>query len=409
MRISGAGTKKRIDAKRGSATVFIMIFMVSFVSMISVFINGSRNAAIEGSVESLGRLWASSILGEYDRNLYERFGLMGFYGTEDDISGKLDTYAECSFEGKSYIDAGECSARLYDHSLTIIDEFRKQVSVCGALSMCEVPYGEGSDKAIESDRSITDGYLLAMLPSEGRDDSTLLSRVRELFENNCGVSGVIEAGTDTYFADRYIRHYFHQMMSEPSDDSFLKFEQEYIICGRKSDKSNRRGIKARIVAVREASNLAYIETDEEKKALALAAAELAVTPALAPAMQQALLASWALAESINDYKILIHGGKVPFVKTKENWATDLDAADSEMPEDGFYIDNKCESGESYEDYLTLFITLMDSDVKYLGMMDLVQIDMQYGYYSEFFLKDYYTGLSYTIEVNGKDHEFGDEY
>lgn len=175
MRISGAGTKKRIDAKRGSATVFIMIFMVSFVSMISVFINGSRNAAIEGSVESLGRLWASSILGEYDRNLYERFGLMGFYGTEDDISGKLDTYAECSFEGKSYIDAGECSARLYDH------------------------------------------------------------------------------------------------------------------------------------------------------------------------------------------------------------------------------------------YLTLFITLMDSDVKYLRMMDLVQIDMQYGYYSEFFLKDYYTGLSYTIEVNGKDHEFGDEY
>ncbi|MGI6177071.1 MAG: DUF5702 domain-containing protein [Eubacterium sp.] len=386
-----------------------MIFMVSFVSMVSVFINESRSAAIAGSVESLGRLWASSILGEYDRNLYDRFGLMGFYGTEREISEKLDTYADCSFKGKSYIEAGNCAAHLYEYSLTDIGEFRRQVSICGAASICEEPACGISEEAIESDRSITDEYLLAMLPSEGRDDAALLSRVKNLFSGNSGVPDLLKAGTDMYFADRYIKHYFHNMMSEPSDDSFLKYEQEYLICGRKSDTANRRGVKVRIVAVRESANLAYLETDEEKKAIALAAAELIATPALAPAVQQTILLSWALAESVNDYEILIHGGKVPFVKTKENWATDFDSVNKEMPQDGFYIDNGCESGETYEDYLTLFITLMDTDVKYLRMMDLVQIDMQYGYYGNFFLKDYFTGLRYSIEVNGEEYEFEDEY
>jgi hypothetical protein len=42
-------------------------------------------------------------------------------------------------------------------------------------------------------------------------------------------------------------------------------------------------------------------------------------------------------------------------------------------------------------------------------MDLVQINMKYRYYRDFNLMEYYTGTRFSLEVNGKDHEFEDAY
>ena len=47
--------------------------------------------------------------------------------------------------------------------------------------------------------------------------------------------------------------------------------------------------------------------------------------------------------------------------------------------------------------------------KYLRMMDLIQMDMIYCSNGGFRIGDCYTGVSYTLEVNGEKHEFSDEY
>ena len=55
--------------KRGMVSVFVMIFSVSIISLAMLFIGGTRAKAISSSVESLGHLWAKSILGEYTDKL----------------------------------------------------------------------------------------------------------------------------------------------------------------------------------------------------------------------------------------------------------------------------------------------------------------------------------------------------
>jgi hypothetical protein len=42
-------------------------------------------------------------------------------------------------------------------------------------------------------------------------------------------------------------------------------------------------------------------------------------------------------------------------------------------------------------------------------MDLIQINMKYRYYADFNMMEYYTGVRFTIEANGKSHEFEDAY
>ena len=71
--------------------------------MTGAVINAAHIKAIDSSCKDLGRVWAFSILGEYDRVLRDRYGLYGYYGNEDLVREKLETYAECSFKRKTEI------------------------------------------------------------------------------------------------------------------------------------------------------------------------------------------------------------------------------------------------------------------------------------------------------------------
>ena len=66
-------------------------------------------------------------------------------------------------------------------------------------------------------------------------------------------------------------------------------------------------------------------------------------------------------------------------------------------------------GLNYDEYLMLMILSVNENVRLLRIMDLVQINMKYRYYRDFNLMEYYTGTRFTLEVNGKSHEFEDAY
>ena len=95
---------------------------------------------------------------------------------------------------------------------------------------------------------------------------------------------------------------------------FFKYELEYILAGKASDEGNLKSTRNRIIAIREAMNIAYINQNPQMRDLALTIAELISSPAAAPATQQALIAAWAYAESVNDYRLLVHGKKVPLMR-----------------------------------------------------------------------------------------------
>ena len=127
----------------------------------------------------------------------------------------------------------------------------------------------------------------------------------------------------------------------------------------------------------------------------------------AAATQKALLAAWALAESVNDYRLLLDNHKVPVMKSEVTWAIDLDSVIANTSDK--YVYTGVEQGETYEDFLRLFSSAMDGRVRLLRIMDLIQINMKYLYYHTFSLKEYSGGLRFQMTVNGVEHEMVKEY
>ena len=68
-----------------------------------------------------------------------------------------------------------------------------------------------------------------------------------------------------------------------------------------------------------------------------------------------------------------------------------------------------DEGESYEDYLNFFLYFMDERLKLMRVMDLIQINNRYLYYSDFLLRNYNAGVFFQMKLNGRYYEFNKNY
>ena len=395
--------------KRGMVSVFVMIFSVSIISLAMLFIGGTRAKAISSSVESLGHLWAKSILGEYTDKLYERYGIFAYKAKSPaEVDDKLNQLSEITFKGKRYIDCEGCNSSLYKYSLAELDNFQKQVNKAAVAEKQKNFKDVALDVYTPSDRMISNNAIVAGLPSKGRLSSFSLSNFINKIKEIDDIKDVLKGGKNELLQMKYMKNHFQSAVSQSEDDdSFFKYELEYILAGKTSDEGNLKSTKNRIIAIREAMNIAYINQNPQMRDLALTIAELISSPAAAPATQQALIAAWAYAESVNDYRLLVHGKKVPLMKDDDSWAVNLKSIiTNPNPE---YIDKNNEKGNTYNEYLQAMIFLTNKDNRLLRMMDLIEINMKYCYYGNFSISSHYTGIDYSMDVNGRTHNFSAEY
>ena len=124
---------KKTNRKKGSVTILIMLFFVTLVSMIMVFVSVSKDYAVKSTARELGLLWTNSILAEYDINLQERYNIFGFYGLEGNVEKKINYYAGESYSNKSNVTYKGCRAELYDYSLANVEMSGKQIVAVGNL------------------------------------------------------------------------------------------------------------------------------------------------------------------------------------------------------------------------------------------------------------------------------------
>lgn len=398
-----------MKSKKGTATVLICLFFVTLMSLISAYIGAAKATALSSAVKSLGSLWGESVMAEYDLNLYNRYGLFGFYGQPVDVTDRLDFYAIRSIGQKRYVDYGGSQVRLYDYSLVSFDVFKKQVVKTGKYSLKEETCKPEEMKRIPGSQVTTsETVLFDSLPSGGMSSAVNISQAIDVLKSVTDFRNLINNTSDAYFENRYIDCYFKSHINDGElGETYFSNEKEYIICGHKDDESNARAIKMRIIGVREALNTAFIIKNPSMCAQALAAAEVITPGPAAAATQKALIAAWALAESNNDYRLLIKGHSIPIMKTEATWAIDLESIVNNT-ENGVVFTG-VDKGENYDDYLLLFLYLMDERVKLLRVMDLIQINSRYLYYDSFLLKNYNAGLEYQLNVNGKKYEFNKEY
>lgn len=115
--------------------------------------------------------------------------------------------------------------------------------------------------------------------------------------------------------------------TKKKEGSCLDYQMEYILAGKSSDRENLKTVVNRLLILRETANFLYLLTDSSKKAeaeaLAMTLAAVILFPELKDLIKLSILIAWAYAESVNDVKILLEGGKVPLGKDSMSWNMSL--------------------------------------------------------------------------------------
>lgn len=170
---------------------------------------------------------------------------------------------------------------------------------------------------------------------------------------------------------KYAGNYIHN-----KENSFMKYQTEYILIGKESDLGNLKGVVNRLLLFREAVNFAYLCTDKEKcteaELVATAISTILFVPEAKSIFQTAILMAWSYIESIYDMKCLLNGGNVPLVKNKTTWVCNLEEVI--FPNQKKTTNNH--SGLKYEDYLRIMLCLADDKKTTLRMMDIVEMDIR---------------------------------
>lgn len=399
-------------------TIYVLLFATALISLATFYIYAAENELVKAGAYALGDLWADSILGEYDTELYSKYGIFAYYGDEGLVGNKLQYLIDYTFKEKSYACCNVEDVSIYDYSLAKTDNLLEQIRVVSTLDTVIDATGMSSDDELvryddgsgnsASPRAITNQSTLNSLPSSGRTNDGLLDRAGEFLKSFSSVKDIVRAGTDEFLINKYIQSKFRNAYyaKEGSDGYFLA-EQEYVVAGRNSDEQNRKAVRNRIVAMREVMNIMYIESNFEMKEMILAAA-MVITGGYAPEeAAAAITAAWALAESVNDYELLIHGKPVPVMKTESSWAVSLENVIENIGSS--MIDTGNRSGDTYNDYIVYMLCLLDDNTKLLRIMDLIQINMRYNYRDDFLISDHYVGVNYAMNANGERYEFEAKY
>lgn len=402
-----------IKNKNGSLSIYLAIFFVVIISASVIFIQETKSRAIESSAKSLASVWLISELGKYDRPLYDRYGIYGIYGNSEEIVKDVNYMARYSFKDKSFIDYQGSEINLSSNSVANPAIFKKEIIKASTSEKFKEYFQNKNDEKNQGqlDENRIEGKvynqaIIGDLPSNGIKSSISLSGFVSKFEGVNSISSLIKKGSEEFLVDTYANAFFKNYMSDNNlGDTVFSNEIEYVICGKNEDEKNRKRVKHYIVAIRQIANTLSISSNPDMKERIKAVASL--TGGAEVATEVLLTEAWALAESENDYQILIRGGKVPLKKTSQQWATQIENIAKGIM-DG-YIEMNYTDGESYTQYLDLFLFMMDEDVKLLRMMDLIQLNMKLNHYDDFLLKEYYVGLDLIIKINNREVTVSKKY
>ena len=184
----------------------------------------------------------------------------------------------------------------------------------------------------------------------------------------------------------------------------LSYEWEYVLNGKSSDIENLEATVVKLLAQREAANLAFLINDSAKlteaESISTAICAGLAMPALIEPVKWGIVAAWAYLESVLDVRLLLAGGKVSVIKSKEEWTSNILLLPNYM--DTSVMAKDSGKGLSYEDYL-MAMTLISS-VEKLGIRGLELIEnslKQNDDYSEIRIENfaYYIEAEYEYEAS----------
>ena len=314
--------------------------------------------AMEGKLgkDALSAL-LSGLSGEYDRmetfeEQKEAARIEEADQSYDDMrSGKLDT-AAADEEGAGASDTGNAGSTLSEEKKNLIETLRK-LRTRGVLSLVLPSEGDVSSYAMDSasllsQRSLQTGLNLVATSSSGADQKLMMiAFLTEMFP--CYTS--------------------------QDEEVPMRYQMEYAVAGKSTDAENLKSVCEKLLAAREAANLAFLLANPAKTAeadeLALAICSAFGHPELQILVALALKSGWAFAESILDVRELLSGGKIALVKTEDSWQLDIDSLPYVLS-DADSLRHSSSNGLSYKNYLRLFLLTKSQTALTKSAMDLTE-------------------------------------
>ncbi len=392
--------------KKGSSAVFLTVILASLMTIAITLIYGVKAETTRSSVDAVVNLAGDSVLSEFNRDLYEDYGLFLINGTDEELSSRLHDYISFSFDDVEDVKIRSVkvsAGRFSTADPTIIKEqiidHMKVMEAEGLIKTAAGKKDDNTDNGSEEGRVLRHGPTITSLPSASIPKRSLTAAAEAIADKADEVEGAFESGTDAYLINRYILSHFNNKEHTADTDHFFRNEAEYILGGELSDRKNEKRVEMALKAMRFPINMAYLHSDPEKQA-ALAAAAQVLTPGAAAAATQAALAStWAYAEADNDVELLWQGYKIPMVKDSSTWAIELDTAIEGVF--GGTVKPAVEKGYDYEGYLQILLFFQDENIKLARIMDLIQINMRAEHDGDFLIGEYAAGITVEVDVNGK--------
>ncbi len=177
----------------------------------------------------------------------------------------------------------------------------------------------------------------------------------------------------------------------------LQYEQEYLLCGKDSDRENLKETVEKLLMIRGAMNFMYLLQSSKHRA-ETEALVLAVSGGIVPVqflLSFFILSLWAFGEAVWDVKLLMKGDSVPFVKSQSEWKLGLEELLNlqflEQPE------TEENRGNSYKDYMRVLFLLMDPIKRNYRIMDVIQWNMQ-TVQNDFLVDDCFSRVDVQVTV-----------
>lgn len=211
------------------------------------------------------------------------------------------------------------------------------------------------------------------------------------YMKNQGLLGQIRDGIEDQeekiLLNFYINDKFSSLAEKNQSDSdqnntVLKYEYEYILYGKSSDRENLENAVMSICTLRTFLNLIYVYTSPAKNAELNKAIKsmklLEKVPIAGEVIKLLIMACWSAAEAVVDCAGLAEGGKVPLIKSKSSWNLSMDdlqgiAKGGKRAADYYHDSGK---GLDYNQYLMIFMLLMSSDKKMGRMSQLIECNVR---------------------------------
>ncbi|MBQ4521442.1 MAG: hypothetical protein IJA10_00610 [Lachnospiraceae bacterium] len=423
-----------------SALIFLVLLVFFFALIEGIYINTAKSR-MKRSLES----GMTSILADYNIPLWERYGILAVdknYGQSSDgyFNVRLEGFTEDQFLGNGSYGDSEVTTmvtsvktltqeELYGLQLQI-DEQGKKDKKENMLGMAfETPKSQGDYSDVSKEYSAEDQVEGTIDPRESLRELLQNGILNIVVENpeelsnleldpekitvNTGSIPKIDIFQEETFPDimsmdfsniknhtgnavAYAMEHFGWYGQEKEGKTGLKYEIEYLLEKKESDKANLEAVANDLIGIRYGFNLAYVLGNAELCAQAESIA-VALTaeggPLAIKAAKYGILCSLAYAESVSDVKALLSGGKVPLTKTKETFRLRIENI-AEDSTGGSY-----KEGFDYSQYLMMLCVIRWSGgVDYSAIAELMEYNLRLEY-DNFRLENCIYGFSAQAELD----------